>query len=125
MTSPTVKPKEGVVFCGLHFRNKTDRDIQVISVRPSNLSSDMTFKFLGVGVGRMKSMTVDRFSATNPKLKNVPFTVPAGSSKYQPIVELIPKKPGTYSIDGLIITYKYKDKLYRDFYPDPLMIRCQ
>jgi len=70
-------------------------------------------------------MTYECFQATNPKLEKVPFTVPAGSSKYQPIVELIPKKPGTYSIDGLFITYKYKGKLYRDFYPEQMTIRCQ
>ncbi|MGV3487792.1 MAG: hypothetical protein ACO1OC_04310, partial [Tuberibacillus sp.] len=96
----------------------------IVSVRPSNISSDMKFKVLGVTNENIKSLKYSEFTAEKDKyiLKKLPFKVPAGNSDYQPVVELIPQTQGNYAIDGLIVTYKYKDKMYREFYPDQFTV---
>jgi hypothetical protein len=124
-TSPEVKVGNGVVFGGLNLENQTDRPIQVIAIDMPNissaLSSDATFKSLGISKG-IKAIT--ETDLKNDQVEKLPFTIPAGSKDYQPVIELIPNKAGTFTLDGVIITYKYQNKLYRDYFADHFIIKA-
>jgi len=125
--APQVKANEGIVFGGLTFQNNTDQSIQIVNIQPSNISSDMQFQVLGVGdlnlTKGIKSADLKADQLEN-KIHKLPFDIPANSNSYRPIVELTADMQGTYVMDGLIITYKYDNKQYRELYPDQFTLKC-
>lgn len=125
--SSNVKVNHSFYFGGLRLPpNKTN--ITVISIEPTNLPKGISFSFIGFSSeSSIGAVTSNDYVKSKEKmgLRSAPLKITGDSSKYKPIIKVSANKPGVYTIQGLLITYKWKGKLYRDYYRDQFSLFCE
>lgn len=122
------KVGSGKMFGGFNFQNKTDKSLTILSIKPTNIPKNIKFKVYGVAtrslIGTLKPQEYKKKEELYV-IKKLPVRIPAHSTpRYQPVIELIPKHAGRYTIYGLLVTYKWKGDLYKDYFRDQFTIDC-
>lgn len=123
--SPNLNPNVKILFGGADLINKTDQTITIISVEPTNIPNGIQVNSVGIttdGIGLMYESEL-RKPGLNFSINPLPFKIPPNpTTVYRAILNVSSQKKGKFVIQGLIITYKYGNKLYRDYYRDQLII---
>ncbi|MFC4617458.1 hypothetical protein ACFO4N_01795 [Camelliibacillus cellulosilyticus] len=123
--SPNLKPNVKILFGGASIINKTSKPITIISVEPTNIPRGIKINSVGIskdGIGLIYESNLGK-PGYNFTIESLPFKIPPKSKdEYLGILNVSSKENGKFVIQGLIITYKYGNKLYRDYYRDQLII---
>lgn len=127
----TKPPGESLVLGGYRAYNNTTSPITIIGIQPTTNPVGAHFECGYVTDGSIGAVNLDDLSPNARKnFRSFPLTIPAGqtakSSHQTELIAIVSADtPGQFVVDGMLVTYEWRGRKYKDYFPSVFSLCTQ